>query len=101
MTIEKQSNQSKRGGKRKGAGRKAGARNKRTAELLQKAEAGGLMPLDFLLDVMRNESADIPLRMDAAKAAAPFVHPKLANIEHSGKDGGPIVISATPHDEAL
>jgi len=37
------------------------------------------------------------IRMDAAKAAAPFIHPRLATIDntHTGKDGGPIVISST------
>lgn len=32
------------------------------------------------------------LRFEAAKAAAPYMHPRLANIEVAGKDGGALVI---------
>jgi hypothetical protein len=45
-----------------------------------------------MLGIMRNEQLPEPYRLDAAKSAAPYVHPKLANIEHQGKDGGNIVI---------
>jgi hypothetical protein len=54
------------------------------------AAADGLMPLDFLLGVMRDSEADPGKRFEAAKAAAPYLHPKLAAIEHSGRAGGPI-----------
>ena len=33
---------------------------------------------------MRDERKPTEVRLDAAKAAAPFVHPKMAAIEHSG-----------------
>ncbi len=79
-----------RGGKREGAGRRAGVRNKRTQENIDKAEASGLMPLDFMLSILRNEDESIENRCWAAEKAAPYVHAKLANIEHTGKDGGPI-----------
>lgn len=85
--TEKQSVKSKKsvsgvnGGARPGAGRKPGAVNKRTAELVKAAEAGGIMPLDYMLSIMRNPNADEEMRMDAAKASAPYVHAKLASIE--------------------
>ena len=79
--IEKQSTNIK-GGARPGAGRKKGTPNKRTAELTKAVEASGLTPLEYMLSVMRDEKADMPLRMDAGKAAAPYVHPKLASLEH-------------------
>lgn len=41
------------GGKREGAGRKKGLPNKRTQELVARAEAGGVMPIDVLLGDMR------------------------------------------------
>ncbi len=72
------------GGQRLGAGRKAGAHNKASIERQAKVAASGLTPLDYLLSVMRDEANDMGERVDAAKAAAPYVHPKLANIEHSG-----------------
>ena len=34
---------------------------------------------------MRNPALPLQLRFDAAVKAAPFVHPKLAPIEHGGK----------------
>ena len=86
---EKQTN-NQRGGKRVGAGRKKGEPNKRTAEAIAAAEATGITPLDYLLDVMRN-SGDDKMRMTAAIAAAPYVHAKLSSVELSGADGGPVL----------
>ena len=91
--VEKQSRNQK-GGARPGAGRKKGEPNKRTAEAQVKAEATGIMPLDYMLSVMRN-SDDERMRMSAAQAAAPYVHAKLSSIEVSGADGGPIDHSLT------
>jgi hypothetical protein len=64
--------------------------------------ASGLTPLDYLLGIVRQKAprdADMKLvlahemlRLDAAKAAAPYVHPKLASIELSGKDGKPLEV---------
>jgi hypothetical protein len=51
----------------------------------QAIEASGLTPLDFMLAVMRDEQAPLDLRFEAAKSAAPYVHAKLASIEHGGK----------------
>jgi hypothetical protein len=42
------------------------------------------MPLDFLLSIMRDDANDMDARKDAAKAAAPYCHAKLANVEMSG-----------------
>lgn len=79
-----------RGGKRPGAGRKQGAVTKRTQEATAAILASGLTPLDYMLSIMRDETKLPDIRFEAAKAAAPYVHPKLAAIEHTGKDGGPI-----------
>jgi hypothetical protein len=68
------------GGSRPGAGRKAGTATKRTREIAN-AIAEGLTPLEYLTSVYRDENADEAKRIDAAKAAAPYVHAKLANIE--------------------
>jgi hypothetical protein len=79
-----------RGGKRPGAGRKQGAVTKKTQEATAAILASGLTPLEYMLTVMRDETAQTARRDDMAKASAPYVHPKLAAIEHTGKDGGPI-----------
>lgn len=73
-----------RGGSRPNAGRPKGAVNKATAKARDAAEAGGILPLDFMLSIMRDETAERGERLDMAKAAAPYVHAKLAAIEHSG-----------------
>jgi hypothetical protein len=67
------------------AGRRKGSRNKRTLALAKASENAiltGLTPLDFMLGIVRDPSKDERLRLDAAKAAAPFVHPKLQTIDN-------------------
>lgn len=88
-----------RGGARTGAGRKPGqktAKNREVAEAL-KAD-GGLTPLEYMLQVMRDQKADPKRRDEMAKGAAPYMHPRLAQVEHSGKDGGPITVQLHPLD---
>src|SRR5690349_6340751 len=105
-----------RGGKRQGAGRKPGSKVKATASIREHTAkliaSGEKTPLEFLLEVMRSpEPQVIPdedtkvffarysawnsSRLEAAKAAAPYCHPKLANVEHSGPGGGPIAHEVT------
>ena len=67
-------------GERRGGGQK-GTLNKRTAEILAEIEAGGEMPLAYMLRVMRDESVPMAGRMEAAARAAPYCHAKLANVE--------------------
>jgi len=69
------------GGKRPGAGRPKGSKNTRSVELALKAHEGGITPLEYMLSVMRDESATQPRRDDMAKAAGPYLHPKLASTE--------------------
>lgn len=73
-----------KGGRREGAGRKAGVPNKATIARQAEIASSGLTPLDYMLGIMRDEGNDVLTRMDAAKAVAPYVHPRLAAIEHSG-----------------
>jgi hypothetical protein len=54
-----------------------------------------------MLRVMRDTAAEYPRRDDMAKAAAPYVHAKLAAIEHSGPEGGPIQVNITGDDASL
>lgn len=79
-----------RGGKRDGAGRPSGAVTTRTREAAELAAEAGLTPLDFMLSVLRDEGQSMENRCWAAEKAAPYVHAKLASVEHTGKDGGPI-----------
>lgn len=73
-----------RGGSRPGAGRPPGSVNRLAKDAHERAAAGGILPLDYLLLVMRDENEDSAKRLDAAKAAAPYVHPKLQPIDGEG-----------------
>ena len=65
----------------KTGGRQKGTLNKRTAATLEAIAASGTTPLQYLIAVMRDETNDPAVRLDAAKAAAPYCHAKLANVE--------------------
>ncbi len=82
-----------RGGKREGAGRKPGSRNKKSAELIAAVEQSGETPLQFMLRVMRDPKKPWGDRMEMAKAAAPYVHAKLASVE--------VNAHVTNHESAL
>lgn len=101
------------GGPRKGAGRKAGAATKKTREIADKAAADGVTPLEVMLENMRfahgeagvllagllDGGADKPdgfdsfkellkfrgMAQEAAKDAAPYIHPKLSSVEMNAK----------------
>lgn len=74
-----------RGGARPNSGRPKGEPNKKTAELQAAIAASGETPLEYMLRVMRDKTQKWDRRDEMAKAAAPYVHAKLANVEHSGK----------------
>lgn len=81
-------------GERRG-GRKKGVPNKASAAQAAAIAASGMTPLDFLLSVMRNGNHDWSTRVDAGKAAAPYVHPKLSSMELTGRDGAPLAVNVT------
>jgi hypothetical protein len=65
----------------KPVGRPKGSANKASVARAEEVEASGLTPLDFMLGAMRDEEQPINIRLDAAKAAAQYVHPKLSAVE--------------------
>lgn len=79
----------------KTGGRQKGSMNKSTQEQREALAASGLMPLDFLLSVMRDEDNDKQVRMTAAKDAAPYCHQRLAATELSGG------LNITKHEDSL
>lgn len=76
---------------RKTGGRTKGVPNKATAAKAAAVEASGLTPLDYMLSVMRDTKAAQDVRLDAANKAAPYVHPKLSSIEHTGAGGDALI----------
>lgn len=84
-----------RGGPRAGAGRRPGAKNKRTVAVEQATQAAAATisavianAFDgdahaLLMTVYKDPIHEWPIRIDAAKAAIRFEKPALANVEQS------------------
>jgi len=85
-----------RGGPRPGAGRKPGSHNTITEQFRRRvAVEGKLLPLEYMLRVMRDESADQRRRDEMAKAAAPYLHARMMTHEVSGIGGGAIGVAVS------
>ena len=81
-------------------GRAQGTPNKKTVEKRLVEEqarkiSSDLEPLDYMLEVMRDPTADQARRDMMAKAAAPYRHPQLQAVAHKylNADGTPIAPS--------
>lgn len=84
---------------KKTGGRKKGSRNKATESNRSAAKQSGVTPLEYMLNIMSQPIPDDAntaqkiaihtLRFDAAKAAAPYVHPRLSSqvVRGPGEDG--------------
>ena len=79
---------------RKTGGRQKGTPNKKTvarkaqeaaiAAEIEDARSRGIEPLDYMLGVMRDVTADVTRRDAMAKAAAPYRHSQLSSVKHDG-----------------
>lgn len=85
------------GGARPGAGRKPSALTTKTREIAEKAIEGGITPLDYMLEILRDTTLEMAPRFEAAKAAAPYIHPRLANVDATIKGG--LRIEIVDHDD--
>ena len=76
-----------RGGARVGAGRKTGSTDAKFGKVsakrvLDRTGTGpDAMPLAYLLGVMNSKDQPSNIRLQAAIAAAPYCHPRLASVE--------------------
>lgn len=67
---------------KKKRGRPKGSFNKASKAQIERVCAdGGQSPLEYLASIYQNEAEDIRYRIDAAKAAAPYVHARLSSTE--------------------
>ncbi|MGJ4855523.1 hypothetical protein ACN6KF_001469 [Labrys sp. La1] len=100
----------KHGGSRAGSGRPKGRLNTLTEAEKRKALARGLSPLEVMTELMNHSyrrwkaesskktpdedalMAKHKATLEAAEKLAPYLHPKLAAIQHTGKDGGAIEV---------
>lgn len=97
-----------RGGARPGAGRPKGSPNKATQWRQAQVAATGATPLEVMIEAMRHHLAvarqaqavgDVKIAgaalrqaADLAAQAAPYVHPRLTAVQHSGHNGGPVEV---------
>ena len=61
----------------------------------KKPMEGAMVPLDYLLGIMRDKDQDARSRLDAAKAAAPYCHARLSSTELSGPSGGAVSVQTS------
>ena len=74
-----------RGGYRPGAGRPKGAKSKSKKAIIKgDGYLECLTPLEFMLQVMRDDNLDISIRLRAASLAAPYCHTRKGEV--SGKE---------------
>lgn len=67
---------------KKKRGRPKGSFNKASKAQIERVCAdGGQSPLEYLASIYQNEAEEIRYRIDAAKAAAPYVHARLSSTE--------------------
>ena len=79
-----------RGGSRANSGRKTSLPNKTIREVANDIlRSGKVTPLEVMLEVMYacRRKKDMAGALEAAKAAAPYIHPRLQAVEMSGRDG--------------
>jgi hypothetical protein len=89
------------GGARPGAGRPAGSLRQRHQDAVTKALAVGKSPVEFMLEIMRNENTDPRDRQWAAEKVAPYVHPRPAPIERTVEIDLPDTSTIAGVDQAL
>lgn len=82
------------GGKRPNAGRKPGAASRKTRDIADRAVAGGITPLEVMLQAMMSHynAGNLDEAALKAKDAAPYVHPKLSSQEIKGSEEKPLTV---------
>jgi hypothetical protein len=98
----------KKGEKRPKQGRPKGTPNKATQEFrltVQKLLDDNRGNVGKWLTLVAEGAGDVKpdpgKALDLMAKLAEFAAPKLARHEHTGKDGGPVVVSTTPADQRL
>ena len=76
-----------RGGRREGAGRPAGSVTVRNREIIERAAAEGITPLEVMLQAMRQRwgAGDVDGAVQVAEKAAPYLHARLSAVDATSK----------------
>lgn len=80
-------------GHKKWGGRQKGTPNKDTQALQDRiaSKYPGWDPVEAMAEIARDEQNDVMIRLAALKEVSQYIHPKRKAIEHTGKDGTPLV----------
>src|SRR3954447_9701649 len=82
---------------------KTGGRQKGDVDKIKREAilaAQGITPLDYMLGIVRNEQEDKTVHLDAAKAAAPYVHARLQYTTLAGDPEKPLKLDSVSELEA-
>jgi hypothetical protein len=86
--MTEKTTKSRVGGARPGSGRKPGTKNSATLakqaaleEVIARAVMDECTPLEVMLSIMRDPASPAAMKFEAAKAAAPYVHPRLSQVD--------------------
>lgn len=76
-----------RGGRREGSGRPTGSVTVRNKEIVERASAEGITPLEVMLQAMRQRwgSGDVDGAVQVAEKAAPYIHARLSAVDATSK----------------
>jgi hypothetical protein len=81
------------GGPRPNSGRPAGSATARTREIANELAAKEETPLHYMLKVLKHyaEQQNWDKVLEAARTAAPYLHPRLQSMELTGEDGKDLI----------
>ncbi len=88
------------GGKREGAGRPAGAKNKRSAEIEEKLAALNCDPIEGMATIAADPTASLELKLQAFKELAQYVAPKRKAVEMEIEGNGSFNINVVRFSDA-
>ncbi len=95
MIVENNQEKSTHGGARAGAGRKPGSLTAKTRAIAEKCAEKGETPLEVMVEayLKLKEEGNLVEAAKIAKDAAPYMHPRLSNIELTGDSENPLQLA--------
>jgi len=95
MEVENNQERPRHGGARPGAGRKPGSLTSKTRAIAERCAELGQTPLEVMVNAYLKlvEEGNLQEAAKIAKDAAPYMHPRLSNVELSGDPDSPLQVA--------